>query len=77
MNAPEWPYILLGSLGAIMNGGVQPAFAIIFSEILGVSLQDLNLKCLMDSCEYVCVCVCVREGERQTDKHRKRERERS
>ncbi|XP_065929444.1 ATP-dependent translocase ABCB1 isoform X3 [Magallana gigas] len=35
MNAPEWPYILLGSLGAIMNGGVQPAFAIIFSEILG------------------------------------------
>ncbi|XP_062600445.1 ATP-dependent translocase ABCB1-like isoform X1 [Saccostrea cucullata] len=35
MNAPEWPFILMGSLGAIVNGGVQPAFAIIFSEILG------------------------------------------
>lgn len=37
MNAPEWPFILFGSLGAIINGGAQPAFAIIFSEILGVS----------------------------------------
>ncbi|XP_078320541.1 ATP-dependent translocase ABCB1-like isoform X1 [Crassostrea virginica] len=35
MNAPEWPFILFGSLGAIINGGAQPAFAIIFSEILG------------------------------------------
>ncbi|XP_048755888.2 ATP-dependent translocase ABCB1-like isoform X2 [Ostrea edulis] len=43
MNAPEWPYILLGSLGAIVNGGVQPAFAIIFAEILGTfALSDTN-----------------------------------
>ncbi|XP_061185952.1 ATP-dependent translocase ABCB1-like isoform X2 [Saccostrea echinata] len=42
MNAPEWPFILLGSLGAIVNGGVQPAFAIIFSEILGTFAISSN-----------------------------------
>ncbi|XP_065930084.1 ATP-dependent translocase ABCB1 isoform X2 [Magallana gigas] len=36
MNAKEWPYIMFGCLAAIGNGGVQPAFAVIFSEILGV-----------------------------------------
>ncbi|XP_056007799.1 ATP-dependent translocase ABCB1-like isoform X2 [Ostrea edulis] len=36
MNSKEWPYILFGCLAAILNGGVQPAFAVIFSEILGV-----------------------------------------
>ncbi|XP_078320716.1 ATP-dependent translocase ABCB1 isoform X3 [Crassostrea virginica] len=36
MNSKEWPYILFGCLAAIGNGGVQPAFAVIFAEILGV-----------------------------------------
>lgn len=36
MNSPEWFYILIGCIGSIINGGVQPAFAIVFSEILGV-----------------------------------------
>ena len=39
MNAPEWPYILVGTIGALANGAVQPLFAIIFAEILGVSIQ--------------------------------------
>ncbi|XP_061185823.1 ATP-dependent translocase ABCB1-like [Saccostrea echinata] len=42
MNAPEWPFILLGSLGAIVNGGAQPAFAIIFSEIIGTFAISSN-----------------------------------
>ena len=36
MNSPEWFFIVLGCFGSIVNGGVQPAFAIIFSEILEV-----------------------------------------
>ncbi|XP_012936337.1 ATP-dependent translocase ABCB1 isoform X2 [Aplysia californica] len=36
MNAPEWHFILLACFGSIINGGVQPAFAVIFSEILKV-----------------------------------------
>ncbi|GFO24715.1 multidrug resistance protein 1 [Plakobranchus ocellatus] len=40
MNSPEWVYIMLGCIGSIINGGVQPAFAIIFSEILKVFQED-------------------------------------
>lgn len=35
-NRPEWPYMLLGSLGAAINGSVNPIYALLFSEILGV-----------------------------------------
>ncbi|KTF85742.1 hypothetical protein cypCar_00006731, partial [Cyprinus carpio] len=34
-NCPEWPYMLLGSLGAAINGSVNPIYALLFSEILG------------------------------------------
>jgi hypothetical protein len=37
MNSPEWFYIIIGCIAALVNGGVQPAYAILFSEILGVS----------------------------------------
>uniref|UniRef100_A0A2C9JQV8 ABC transporter domain-containing protein n=1 Tax=Biomphalaria glabrata TaxID=6526 RepID=A0A2C9JQV8_BIOGL len=40
MNAPEWHFIMLGCLSSIFNGGVQPAFAVIFSKILGVFAKD-------------------------------------
>lgn len=36
LNSPEWPYILLGCIGSIINGAVQPGFAVIFSRILNV-----------------------------------------
>ncbi|ELU04466.1 hypothetical protein CAPTEDRAFT_135774, partial [Capitella teleta] len=34
MNSPEWAYIMLGCLAALVSGGIQPSFAIVFSEIL-------------------------------------------
>uniref|UniRef100_A0A672J499 ATP-binding cassette, sub-family B (MDR/TAP), member 11a n=1 Tax=Salarias fasciatus TaxID=181472 RepID=A0A672J499_SALFA len=34
-NKPEWPYLVLGSLGAGFNGLVSPIYAILFSQILG------------------------------------------
>jgi ATP-binding cassette subfamily B (MDR/TAP) protein 1 len=36
MNAPEWPYVLVGLLGAIVMGGAMPVYAILFGEVLGV-----------------------------------------
>ncbi|NXI44826.1 MDR1 protein, partial [Galbula dea] len=36
LNKTEWPYFLGGTLCAIINGGLQPSFAIVFSEIIGV-----------------------------------------
>ncbi|PVD39429.1 hypothetical protein C0Q70_02059 [Pomacea canaliculata] len=43
MNGPEWLWILFGCIAAIINGGIQPAFAIIFSKIITVfSELDTN-----------------------------------
>ncbi|XP_023932082.1 multidrug resistance protein 1A isoform X3 [Lingula anatina] len=39
LNAPEWFYILIGCFSALINGGIQPAFAIIFAEFLGVFVE--------------------------------------
>ncbi|NWI87161.1 MDR1 protein, partial [Pitta sordida] len=36
LNKTEWPYFVAGTLSAIINGALQPAFAIIFSEIIGI-----------------------------------------
>ncbi|XP_065485891.1 ATP-dependent translocase ABCB1-like isoform X2 [Caloenas nicobarica] len=36
LNKTEWPYFVVGTLSAIINGALQPAFAIIFSEIIGI-----------------------------------------
>ncbi|XP_032926696.1 ATP-dependent translocase ABCB1 [Catharus ustulatus] len=36
LNKTEWPYFVAGLLCAIINGGLQPAFAVIFSEIIGI-----------------------------------------
>ncbi|XP_058878458.1 ATP-dependent translocase ABCB1-like isoform X2 [Acipenser ruthenus] len=36
LNRTEWPYLALGTFCALVNGGIQPAFAIIFSKVIGV-----------------------------------------
>ncbi|XP_053452714.1 bile salt export pump isoform X2 [Nycticebus coucang] len=41
VNAPEWPYMLVGGVGAAVNGTVTPLYAFLFSQILGTfSLPD-------------------------------------
>ncbi|XP_051998618.1 bile salt export pump isoform X2 [Xyrauchen texanus] len=42
-NRPEWPHMLMGSIGAAINGSVNPMYALLFSQILGTfSIQDLD-----------------------------------
>ncbi|XP_060229863.1 ATP-dependent translocase ABCB1 [Meriones unguiculatus] len=36
LNSTEWPYFVVGVFCAIINGALQPAFAIIFSKVVGV-----------------------------------------
>uniref|UniRef100_A0A3Q3W6X8 Uncharacterized protein n=1 Tax=Mola mola TaxID=94237 RepID=A0A3Q3W6X8_MOLML len=36
LNISEWPYILVGTFCAMVNGAMQPVFAIIFSRIITV-----------------------------------------
>ncbi|XP_059183904.1 bile salt export pump isoform X2 [Centropristis striata] len=33
-NVPEWPYMLFGSFGAALNGGINPVYSLLFSQIL-------------------------------------------
>ncbi|XP_022425677.2 bile salt export pump isoform X3 [Delphinapterus leucas] len=41
VNAPEWPYMLVGAMGAAVNGTVTPFYAFFFSQILGIfSIPD-------------------------------------
>uniref|UniRef100_A0A8C6YQB4 Bile salt export pump n=1 Tax=Nothoprocta perdicaria TaxID=30464 RepID=A0A8C6YQB4_NOTPE len=49
-NASEWPYLVLGSLGAAVNGAVSPLYALLFSQILGVCYEQrrqINGVCLL------------------------------
>ncbi|XP_056590670.1 bile salt export pump [Triplophysa dalaica] len=40
-NLPEWPYMLFGSIGAAVNGGVNPVYSLLFSQILATfSMTD-------------------------------------
>jgi hypothetical protein len=36
-NMPEWPFILLGCVGAMVTGFAMPVFGVLFGDILGVS----------------------------------------
>ncbi|EHA97327.1 Multidrug resistance protein 3, partial [Heterocephalus glaber] len=36
LNKAEWPYLVVGTACAIANGALQPAFSIIFSEMLAI-----------------------------------------
>lgn len=38
-NKTEWPYFVVGTVCAIANGALQPAFSIIFSEMIALSVK--------------------------------------
>uniref|UniRef100_A0A8C0C1V9 ATP binding cassette subfamily B member 1 n=1 Tax=Buteo japonicus TaxID=224669 RepID=A0A8C0C1V9_9AVES len=44
LNKTEWPYFVAGTVCAIINGALQPAFSIIFSEIIGVKTDKTILR---------------------------------
>ncbi|XP_034041907.1 bile salt export pump-like, partial [Thalassophryne amazonica] len=57
-NQPEWPYMLLGALGAAVNGSVSPIYAVLFSQILGTfAIPDLNEQ--RRQIDGICVLFCL------------------
>ncbi|MCO5594158.1 hypothetical protein L7F22_048181 [Adiantum nelumboides] len=59
LNAPEWPYALLGSAGSIMAGVINPIFALIISELLTVYYEPDRDKQKKEVQKYVLVYVGV------------------
>lgn len=43
-NISEWPYILVGTICAVINGAMQPVFSIIFTEIIVVGCPRRRLS---------------------------------
>lgn len=45
LNTPEWPYLLMGCISALVVGASFPVFAILFGEVYGVcSLKPLGFR---------------------------------
>ena len=42
MNAKEWWIIILGLVGAVINGSIWPLFALFFGEILEVFARPVD-----------------------------------
>ncbi|KAM9342259.1 bile salt export pump [Pholidichthys leucotaenia] len=60
-NQPEWPYMLLGSLGAAINGSVNPIYAVLFSQILGTfAIPDSSEQ--RKQINGICVLFCIVAG---------------
>uniref|UniRef100_A0A3Q3VZA3 Uncharacterized protein n=1 Tax=Mola mola TaxID=94237 RepID=A0A3Q3VZA3_MOLML len=55
-NQPEWPYMLLGSLGAAVNGSISPIYTVLFSQILGTfGIENEQRKQI----NWICVIFCI------------------
>ncbi|XP_055083269.1 bile salt export pump-like [Periophthalmus magnuspinnatus] len=53
-NRPEWPYMLFGSIGAAVNGGVNPVYSLLFSQILATfSIPDSQKQ--RDEIDNICL----------------------
>ena len=44
LNKPEWYFIVLGCIGALFSGAVQPAFAVIFTKAITVKKKLAHFK---------------------------------
>ncbi|KAI7741403.1 hypothetical protein M8C21_000863 [Ambrosia artemisiifolia] len=60
MNAPEWPYSIMGAVGSILSGFIGPTFAIVMSNMIEVFYYNNPAK--MESKTKECVFIYVGAG---------------
>lgn len=53
-NSKEWYLVLIGCIASIIEGGSQPAFAVVFSKLLSVSQYSSPI---FTSSMIVCVSI--------------------
>lgn len=57
MNAPEWPYSIMGAVGSILSGFIGPTFAIVMSNMIEVFYFDNPARMERKTKEYVFIYV--------------------
>ncbi|XP_021353533.1 multidrug resistance protein 1-like isoform X2 [Mizuhopecten yessoensis] len=62
MNAPEWYFIIIGCIGSIMFGAVQPAFAVLFAGILEAFASTDTEYQKREIAKYVAILVGIAVG---------------
>ncbi|XP_071706745.1 ABC transporter B family member 19-like [Rutidosis leptorrhynchoides] len=60
MNAPEWPYSIMGAVGSILSGFIGPTFAIVMSNMIEVFYYTNPAR--MESKTKECVFIYVGAG---------------
>jgi len=48
MNKPEWFFIVAGCFACLINGGIQPSFGIILSELIAVDFLNILFYSLVE-----------------------------
>uniref|UniRef100_A0A8C4YHY0 Bile salt export pump n=1 Tax=Gopherus evgoodei TaxID=1825980 RepID=A0A8C4YHY0_9SAUR len=56
-NSPEWPYMLFGSVGAAMNGAVNPLYALLFNA-KGFLFFSVHVWLCVHMCVLYNKCIC-------------------
>ena len=57
LNAPEWPYTILGAIGSILSGFIGPTFAIVMSNMIEVFYYRNPSKMESKTREYVFIYI--------------------
>ncbi|TWW79227.1 Multidrug resistance protein 1 [Takifugu flavidus] len=57
-NVSEWPYILVGTICAMINGVMQPVFSIIFTEIIMV-FREKDKEIIREKSSFFCILFAV------------------
>ncbi|PWA86184.1 AAA+ ATPase domain-containing protein [Artemisia annua] len=60
MNAPEWPYSIMGAVGSVLSGFIGPTFAIVMSNMIEVFYYTNPAR--MESKTKECVFIYVGAG---------------
>ncbi|EPS61919.1 hypothetical protein M569_12874 [Genlisea aurea] len=59
LNAPEWPYFLIGAVGSVLSGFIGPTFAIVMSNMIEVFYYRNSSLMTRKTKEYVFVYIGI------------------
>ncbi|VFQ58512.1 unnamed protein product [Cuscuta campestris] len=59
LNAPEWPYSIMGAIGSILSGFIGPTFAIVMSNMIEVFYYSNPAKMEQKTKEFVFIYIGI------------------